>query len=247
VGVSRPSGGAGTSRPSVIIPGQPTGGGGSGGISSPMSLTISNAGSQAGSHWTDSGGVLTATWAAATSGVVSVNNTSWGDAVIWDLSDLFGVDITAGNSPILALDWVTDTGPSEAAVVGFGFCVAANLAGASIGTKSRWANLYSNGSGSEGINAKRNVSTGQTSTLKTSPGLCRLTPILQSDEWTYHACTLTHGSGGNDPHFSSQTPRDPLTGSNKVYAWLSGGPASAAVGEVVYKGTLQVFYGGDRS
>lgn len=213
-----------------------------------LSLTVANAGSQSGSDWTDSGDLLVGTFPALRAGTVGVDQTSWGgDVLIWDLSDLFGEDILVSASPVLTMDWITDTGPGEASVLGFGFCSAANLAGANIGTSSRWCNLYSDGISEEGINSKRNTNTGQTSSLRASPGLVRITPILVNNKWTWHTVTLNHGDTGNDPVISQQTPYDNLTGSNKIFAWLTGGPASAAVGEVVYKGELQVNYGGGRS
>ena len=213
-----------------------------------LSLTVANASSQSGSDWTDSGGLLVGTYPALRAGVVSVNNTSWaGDLLIWDLSDLFGEDILVSAEPVITMDWITDTGPGEASVLGFGLCAAVNLAGVNIGASSRWSNLYSDGAGKEGINSKRNTSTGQTSTVRGGPGLVRVTPILQKDEWAYHAVTQTHTDGGLNPALSAQTTQDNLTSTHKIFAWLSGGPASAAVGEVVWKGTMQINYGGGRS
>jgi hypothetical protein len=213
-----------------------------------LSLTVANAGSQSGSDWTDSGDLLVGTFPALRTGASGKNQTAWGgDVLIWDLSDLFGEDILVSASPVLTMDWLTDTGPGEASILGFGFCTAANLAGANIGTLSRWVNLHNDGASEEGISAKKNTSTGSLASTRASPGLVRVSPVLVKEEWVYLVTSLNHGDTGTNPFTSPQSGQDTLTGANKVFAWLTGGPASAAVGEVVYKGELQVNYGGGRS
>ena len=221
------------------------GGGGGGGSSSPYTLNIANSGRQTGSDWADNSSNVRATWAAATDGVLGVNQNLWDDLIFWDLTQIIGTDLLVSASPIIALDWQTVTHPGEASIIGYGFCAAANLTDAAVQTASRWSNLYNDGSSSEAAISKRNQATGQTGTVRNNPAISRCLPSLLGNAWSYGLAQLDHAHGsGTDPTTSGQSSVNTLTSSNKIYAWLAGGPKSAAVGQVTWEGTLKFFYGG---
>ncbi len=212
-------------------------GGGGGGFTSPVILNIANSGRQTGSDWADNNTNVQATWAAATDGVLGVNQNHWDDLVFWDLSAIIGTSLLASASPIIALDWQTASHPSEESIIGYGFCAAASLSDAAVQTKSRWLNLYNNGSSREAAISKRNQATGQTSTVRNNPAISRCLPSLLGQTWSYSLAQLDHAHGaGTDPTTSAQTSVNAVTGSHKIYAWLAGGPKSAAVGQVTWEG-----------
>ena len=218
--------------------------GGASGVVSPQTLLISNVGTQSGSDWSDSSGYLQASWAPGTDGVRGVNQNLWDDILIWDLSSLFGTDILCSASPNLAMDWDTQSHPAEAAFIGFGFCAAANLGAAAVQTSSRWTNLWNNGSSREGALGRRNQGSAGITTARASPAICRLSATVLGERWAYAVSFLDHGGTGADPTYAAITTQNNVTATDKIFAWIAGGPDSAAVGTVTWQGSLKVYYGG---
>ena len=76
------------------------------------------------------------------------------------------------------------------------------------------------------------------------PAISRCLPSVLGNNWGYLLAQLDHGGTGYDPTQSTQTTVNAAISTNKIYAWLAGGPKNAAVGNVTWEGTLKFFYGG---